>query len=122
MATLTQIAATIRTLAQTNLKRGPTRAYKTGNLFRRVGAQNPADKMVKETSKSISITLDYAPDGAEYGKFVHDGTSKMAARPFAKLALDNPVVERQLNDWIENNLADKFVEELTVEIEALGRR
>jgi hypothetical protein len=122
MASLTQIASTIRTLAQTNLKRGPTRAYKTGNLFRTVGAKNPADKMVKERGKSISITLDYAPDGAEYGKFVHDGTSKMAPRPFAKLALDNPVVDKMLDDWINTNLVDKYVDELVAEIDALGRR
>jgi hypothetical protein len=122
MASLTQIASTIRNLAQTNLKRGPTRAYKTGNLFRTVGAKNPADKMVKEKGKSISITLDYAPDGAEYGKFVHDGTFKMAARPFAKLALDNPIIDKLLDEWINNNLVNEYVDELVKEIDALGRR
>jgi len=122
MASLTQIASTIRTLAQTNLKRGPTRAYKTGNLYRTVGAKNPADKMVKEKGNSISITLDYAPDGATYGKFVNDGTSKMEARPFATNALNDPVIDRMLDDWINNNLADKIVDELVAEIDALGRR
>jgi HK97 gp10 family phage protein len=122
MASLTQIASTIRTLAQTNLKRGQTRAYKTGNLYRTVGAKNPADKMVKEKGNSISITLDYAPDGATYGKFVNDGTSKMEARPFATNALNDPVIDRMLDDWINNNLADKIVDELVAEIDALGRR
>jgi hypothetical protein len=122
MATLEQIAATIRTLAQTNLKRGKTRAYKSGNLFRQVGAKNPANKMVKQSNSTFSITLDYAPDGAEYGKFVNDGTVKMKARPFATEALMDPVVDKMLNDWIDTNLTDKIVDQLVVEIEALGRK
>ncbi len=121
MATLNQIASTIRTIAQTNLKRGITRAYKTGNLYRRVGASNPANKMVKETNKSVNISLDYAPSGAIYGKFVNDGTTKMASRPFATNAINDPVVDKMLNDWVETNLIGGVVKELTAEIDTLGR-
>jgi hypothetical protein len=122
LASLTQIASTIRTLAQTNLKRGSTRAYKTGNLYRKVGSANPADKMVKETKDSITITLDYSPDGAEYGKFVNDGTYKMKARPFADNAIDDPVIDRMLNDYINNVIVGNAVKEITVEVDKLGRR
>lgn len=121
MANLTQIASTIRTLAQTNLKRGSTRAYKTGNLFRRIGSSNPSNRMVKETKDSISITLDYAPFGAEYGKFVNDGTVKMKARPFADKAIDDPVVEKMLNDYIDNVLGGNTVKDIEVAVDRLGR-
>ncbi len=121
MANLTQIASIIRNVAQANLKRGATRAYKTGNLFRKIGSANPSNLMVKETKNSISITLDYAPDGAEYGKFVNDGTVKMAARPFADNALDDPTVEKLLNEYIENVLAPNALKDVMIEVDKLGR-
>jgi len=68
--------------------------------------------MVKEIktkdSYSFEIELDYAPAGAEYGQFVNDGTSKMAARPFADNALNDPTVESMLNQYYED-MVDKMV-------------
>jgi hypothetical protein len=112
MPSLQDIAKQISSLAQLNLQRQPTRAIKTGNLLRKVKSANTPNKMVKEIktkdSYSFEIELDYAPKGAEYGEYVNDGTSRMAARPFADNALNDPTVESMLNQYYED-MVDKLV-------------
>ena len=112
MPSLQDIAKQISSLAQLNLQRQPTRAIKTGNLLRKVKAANTPASMVKEIktkdSYSFEIELDYAPKGAEYGEYVNDGTSKMAARPFADNGLNDPTVESMLNEYYED-MVDKLV-------------
>tara|TARA_R110002126_G_scaffold17258_2_gene67633 strand:- start:1010 stop:1393 length:384 start_codon:yes stop_codon:yes gene_type:complete len=112
MPTLQDIAKQISSLAQLNLQRKPTRAIDTGNLLRKVKAANTPSKMIKELktkdSYSFEIELDYAPDGAEYGQFVNDGTYKMDARPFATNAMNDPTVLSMLDKYYEE-LVDKMV-------------
>ena len=112
MPTLQDIAKQISSLAQLNLQRQPTRAIDTGNLLRKVKAANIPSKMVKELKTkdkfSFEIELDYAPPGAEYGQFVNDGTSKMAARPFADNAFEDPTVNSMLDQYFDE-LVDKMI-------------
>ena len=112
MPTLQDIAKQISSLAQLNLQRKPTRAIDTGNLLRKVKAANTPSKMIKELktkdSYSFEIELDYAPDGAEYGRYVNDGTYKMDARPFATNAMNDPTVLSMLDKYYEE-LVDKMV-------------
>ena len=112
MPSLQDIAKQISSLAQLNLQRQPTRAIDTGNLLRKVKSANTPANMIKEIktkdSYSFEIELDYAPQGAEYGQFVNDGTSKMDARPFATNAMNDPTVEAMLNQYYED-LVDKLV-------------
>jgi hypothetical protein len=112
MPSLQDIAKQISSLAQLNLQRQPTRAIKTGNLLKKVKSANTPAKMVKEIKTkdnySFEIELDYAPPGAEYGQFVNDGTSKMAARPFADNALNDPTVTAMLDQYYED-MVDKMI-------------
>ena len=112
MPSLQDIAKQISSLAQLNLQRQPTRAIKTGNLLRKVKAANTPAKMIKELKTkdnySFEIELDYAPQGAEYGAFVNDGTSKMAARPFADNAMLDPTVNSMLDQYYDE-LVDKMI-------------
>jgi hypothetical protein len=112
MPSLQDIAKQISSLAQLNLQRQPTRAIDTGNLLRKVKSANTPNKMVKELktkdSYSFEIELDYAPQGAEYGEFVNDGTSKMAARPFADNAINDPTINSMLDQYYDE-LVDKMI-------------
>ena len=112
MPSLQDIAKQISSLAQLNLQRKPTRAIDTGNLLRKVKAANTPSKMIKELKTkdnySFEIELDYAPDGAEYGRYVNDGTYKMDARPFATNAMNDPTVLSMLDKYYEE-LVDKMV-------------
>lgn len=113
MPTLQDIAKQISSLAQLNLQRQPTRAIKTGKLLRKLKQKNTPASMVKKEvitkdNYSFEIELDYAPQGAEYGKFVNDGTSKMAARPFADNAINDPTVVSMLDAYYED-MVDKLI-------------
>ena len=112
MPSLQDIAKQISSLAQLNLQRQPTRAIDTGNLLKKVKSANTPAKMVKELKTkddySFEIELDYAPAGAEYGQYVNDGTSKMAARPFADNAINDPSVAAMMNQYYED-MVDKLV-------------
>ena len=112
MPSLQDIAKQISSLAQLNLQRQDTRSIDTGNLLLKVKAANTPNKMVKELKTkdkySFEIELDYAPQGAEYGEFVNDGTSKMAARPFADNALEDPTVNSMLDQYFDE-LVDKMI-------------
>jgi len=112
MPSLQDIAKQISSLAQLNLQRQPTRAIDTGNLLRKVKAANTPANMVKELktkdSYSFEIELDYAPQGAEYGQYVNDGTYKMDARPFATNAMNDPTVLSMLDQYYDE-LVDKLV-------------
>jgi hypothetical protein len=112
MPSLQDIAKQISSLAQLNLQRQPTRAIDTGNLLRKVKSANTPAKMVKEIktkdSYSFEIELDYAPQGAEYGEFVNNGTYKMDARPFADNALNDPTVNSMLDQYYDE-LVDKLI-------------
>jgi len=112
MVTLQDVAKQISSLAQLNLQRKPTRAIDTGNLLRTVASYNTPSRMIKEIKTgdeySFEIELDYAPPGAEYGKFVNDGTYKMDARPFADNAINDPTVLSMLDQYYED-VVDKLV-------------
>ena len=108
MKTLKDIAGLYKTLVQTKLTSGPTRAYKTGNLYNRISSYNKSENMVVEEkngkSKKYIITINIAPDGAVYGKYVHDGTYKMMARPFAELAAQDPQMKKAVDELVNTDI------------------
>jgi hypothetical protein len=112
MATLQDIAKQINSLSQLNLQRKPTRAIDTGNLLKTVASYNTPSRMIKEIKTgddySFEVVLDYAPPGADYGKYVNDGTYKMDARPFATNAMNDPTVLAMLDQYYED-VVDKLV-------------
>lgn len=129
MPTLNDIAKKVTSLAQLNLTRGRTKAYDTGNLYNRVGQYNTPKRVLGETkigkkrlskknqSDTIDLNLVYNPPGAEYGKFVEEGTKYMKARPFAEEAINSPIIERMIDEYvgvyIEENIIGAIDEELS---------
>ena len=128
MPSLNDIAQKITSLAQLNLTRGYTKAYKTGNLYRNIGSYNTPSRVLGDTKlgkKRLSKTkkidtlefdLTYNPPGATYGKYVEEGTRYMDARPFAQEAIDSPVIERMIDEYmgvyIEDNVISGIMDEL----------
>lgn len=113
MKTLKDLAGLYKTLAQTNLTTGPTKAYKTGNLYDQVGRSNSADSMISTPSKSkFVLTLNYAPSDATYGKFVEEGTRYMDARPFAKNAANDPKLKLEIDGFVNGKVDEILVEQI----------
>lgn len=126
MKTYKDVAGLFKTLAQTYMVSGPWRpAYKTGNLYRRVGDFNTANQMLREEEGKYTIVLNYAPPGAEYGKFVEEGTRYMEARPFAQYAAQDATLQSLIEEVITNNLrkeADKVGAKLDIAFGAFTKK
>jgi hypothetical protein len=134
---LTRVAEVYKSLAQLYIVNGKSGwkkpPYKTGNLYNRVGSYNNASNMVlvrnprsttklKIPNQSFSVALQYAPPGAEYGKFVEEGTSKMAARPFAESAANDPLLKRAIDNAIKGIVDDTILPVIKVGMDRAFKR
>lgn len=111
------IAKAYVTLAQLKMAQGYKgkgkpikKIWKTGNLFNRIGSYNTAARMAtmrptKANTKyeldSITLSLNFAPPGAEYGKWVEWGNGTGVGygipRPFARDAANDPALNKAIN-------------------------
>lgn len=128
MRTLNDVAKQVTSLAQLNLTRGATKAYKTGNLYRNIGSYNTPNRVLGKTKLGkqrkklqdvhygIELNLVYNPPGADYGQYVEEGTSKMDARPFAEEAMNDPSIIRSIEEYlglyVEENVLPSIMAEL----------
>jgi hypothetical protein len=106
MKELRDVAFVYKTLAQTYITNGPWKpAYRTGNLYNRVGSYNTPNNMIKQTGDDrYELSLNFAPDGASYGFFVHQGTSKMEARPFAQKASEDATLKNAIDKFFQSEV------------------
>ena len=120
-----QVAESFRTLAKTYIINRSKPAYKTGNLMNTVYSYNTPNRMLKSTSTKkggkikietpkVFITLNYAPPGAEYGKFVQDGTVKMKKRPFAEEAANDPLLKRQIDNAVNGIIQNTIMNAIDI--------
>jgi hypothetical protein len=117
MKTLKDIAFKYADLAGVYMTNGQyfKRAYITGNLFNRVTGYNDVSRMLKEQAEGkIVLALNYAPPGAEYGYFVHEGkgsSTKYGPRRYSEYAANDPELQMYINEFVLGQL-DKKVEEM----------
>lgn len=127
MPTLKDIAKQISALA---VVKAP---IKTGNLKRRLARANKPADVLKEDKKtgSFSFEIDYAPDGAEYGRFWNDPTVSQTVRNgktknipasinFASKAVNSPIIDSLIQDY-SNEIAKKVIEQFSKEIDDLDK-
>jgi HK97 gp10 family phage protein len=100
--TLRKVANDVRTLLEsyTPVNKNPN-APTRGNLKRQMLSYNSVNKIIGKSKQTKTgnittelkqtLTLKYAPPGAEYGKFVNDGTKYIEPRKFANKALSDAV-------------------------------
>jgi hypothetical protein len=125
--TLESIAVRIRDLAVKNAPKD------TGNLRNRIKQANtPAkSKMIKQLRDlSVVISLDYAPNGAEYGQFFNDppkviskrrkGLRKTAIRRgnwnYAVDAMEDKNLNKEFQDYLDL-LGDYVIQEVEYELD-----
>ena len=101
-------------------KTGSSRAYKTGRLFNSINSSNNIQGMTKlgRDRKSFTFTFNISPNGAPYGKFVHNGTWKMKGRPYGEIAAGSKEVKDAIDDYM-NQVVES---ELETEFEMLDKR
>jgi len=127
MKTLKDIAFKYADLAAIYMVNGQyfKRAYITGNLESRVRNYNDVSKMLKEESEGkIVLALNYAPPGAEYGYFVHEGkgsSTKYGPRRYSEYAANDPELQSYINEFILGQM-DKKVEEIVKPLDFVLKR
>jgi hypothetical protein len=98
------------------LKENPSgqgsRAFATGNLLTKfiTSPQNAFDTIGRKIVNGFELVLDVSPSGAEYGKYVHFGTSRMLKRPFAEIGSEEPKFQSVLDEFLEGQ-SDEYVAE-----------
>lgn len=122
MKTLEEVAQTYAKLAQLYMISGDWKpAYKTGNLYNTIGSYNTAAQMIKSAATTTTevqlpqqtISLQFAPPGATYGKWVEwgNGTGVGAGkpRPFAKQASNDPLLKKTIDEYMGGAIQKNFI-------------
>jgi len=104
------------------------RAYITGNLENRVRNYNDVSRMLKEQSEGkVVLALNYAPPGAEYGYFVHEGkgtSEKYGPRRYAEASANDPQIRMMVDVYVKSEMDKKvaqLVGELDVQLTAFSK-
>jgi hypothetical protein len=123
MKTLEEVAQTFTKLAQLYMISGNWKpAYKTGNLYNTIGSYNTAAQMIKSAATTTTtelqlpqqtISLQFAPPGATYGKWVEwgNGTGVGAGkpRPFAQHASKDPLLKKTIDEYMGGAIQKNFI-------------
>lgn len=90
-----------------------SKAFKTGNLLTSFvkSPQNAPNRIGSKVGNGYQFVVDIAPDGADYGRWVHYGTRRMGARPFAELAAESIDFRTAIDELMEGEL-DVVAEEM----------
>lgn len=89
-----------------------SKAFKTGNLLSQFVTQNNPAKVGKQTPTGFELVLQVGPQGAEYGTYVHYGTYKMDARPFAQIATEDKNFQQVLNEFLDEEIDEMITERM----------
>jgi hypothetical protein len=134
---LVRVADTYKQLAQLYIVNGKAGwkkpPYDTGNLYNRIGSFNKASNMIlvrnprsttklKIPNQSFSIALQYAPEGAFYGKFVEEGTKYMEKRPFAEAAANDPLLKRSIDNAMKGIVDNNILPVIKIGIDRAFKR
>jgi len=86
-----------------------------GNLKRKIGSYNTYDNMIQFNQNGVAtITVDYAPPGAEYGEYWNEPYTIVSHRPeydFAVRAANDPKVNVLIDEYIlslQNQIASNI--------------
>lgn len=84
-----------------------SKAFKTGNLLSSFVSENSDNKKIgRKIINGFEFELDIAPSRAPYGQYVHNGTTKMEARPFAEIAFDSPIFRKSLDEFLVEQVGE----------------
>jgi hypothetical protein len=83
-----------------------SRAFKTGNLLTKFisSPQNAINNIGSKIKGGYQFVITIAPDGAEYGRWVHYGTRKMDARPYAEIAAESKPFRDALDELMQGEV------------------
>lgn len=98
-------------LPYSGYKTGSSKAFKTGNLLTKflTSPNNDITRIGAKIKNGYQLVVDIAPQGADYGRWVHNGTRKMNKRPWAELGLEEPKFQKVLDEFLMSEV-EKMVD------------
>ena len=98
-------------LPYSGYKTGSSRAFKTGNLLTKflTSPNNDITRIGSKIKNGYQLVVDIAPTGADYGRWVHNGTRRMNKRPWAELGLEEPKFQKVLDEFLMSEV-EKIVD------------
>lgn len=104
-------------------------AFITGNLQRTVKSYNDVSRVLKEQADGkFVLALNFAPPGAEYGFFVHEGkgtSEKYGRRPYSEVAANDPEIKMLVDKFIQSQIEKQIVgiqQQLDVQIKSFSKK
>ena len=101
----------------------------TGNLEDRVRNYNDVSRMLKENSEGkVVMALNYAPPGAEYGYFVHEGkgtSEKYGPRRYSEAAANDVELRMMVDQYVQSQIQNQVQEvakQIDVELKAFSKK
>ena len=79
-------------------KTGSSKAIKTGKMYREIAQRNEPARMFNQDKRSGKTTFTFTFSSPDYAQYVHYGTKKMSARPFAQLAAQSVEFKKAVNE------------------------
>lgn len=110
MKKLSDIAGRYKELALNYMTSGPWNPiYDTGNLYQKFSSFNNIQRIIKSSKEDhIVLSLNYSPTGAEYGKYVEEGTRYMKKRPFVEYAANDDQLTLMINNYTKERTSAEF--------------
>ena len=98
-------------LPYSGYKTGSSKAFKTGNLLTKflTSPNNDITRIGAKIKNGYQLVVDIAPQGADYGRWVHNGTRRMNKRPWAELGLEEPKFQKVLDEFLMSEV-EKIVD------------
>ncbi len=89
-------------------KTNSSKAFATGNLLSKFVSSplNQPNQIARKTINGFELVLQIGPQGAEYGTYVHYGTLKMKARPFAEIGANDSSFQSALDEYMIEEAGD----------------
>lgn len=123
-----QVAQTYKELSLLYMMNRSKPIYRTGNLYNTVDKYNTPGRMqtvrrsrakskIKLETPSVNISLSFAPPGARYGTFVHEGTKYMDARPFAEEAANDRRLKKAIDNAVGGIVDDTILPQIRKDID-----
>tara|TARA_R110002167_G_scaffold117492_5_gene293526 strand:- start:11537 stop:11935 length:399 start_codon:yes stop_codon:yes gene_type:complete len=112
---LKDIAGIYKQAVSNAIKSGPTKAYRTGNLYRKFNQdpRNSASQVGFKENENFIFRVVVGPRDAEYGSYVNSGTKYMKARPFAEVGAKSKeftlALDEFMNGQVSKKLEDEFI-------------
>ena len=101
-----------------------SKAFKTGTLLRSfvTDSQNQVNSIGRKTITGYELVVNIAPANAPYGQYVHNGTTKMEARPYGEIPLENPTLKPLFDSMLDEFILDRVDEQLDGVFDSISKK